>query len=184
VGLLQTTRNKRIIGARSYAANWRKSGRVVSKGKGLFFKHNSNLYVLSLYSLYTYMQTLVVPAAVINSTILVCLSPFNYTNYFVQFVTVIIYLWGLGRTLAVPAAVIQQSSSVCHCSISQLSRTICDFNSILVGSGAKPQPIYDSFKCVCQFAIVSLGHFSELGGFCQPPRGVEKILSLGGQKSS
>jgi len=26
------------------------------------------------------MQTLAVPAAVINSTILVCLSPFNYTT--------------------------------------------------------------------------------------------------------
>jgi len=100
------------------------------------------LYGLSLYGLYTYMQTLAVNDSS-NSTILVC-----------------------------------------HCLITQLFHAICDCDNLLVGSGAKPQPIYESFKCVCQFVFVSLGHFSELGGFCRPPRGVEKILSLGGQKSS
>jgi len=72
----------------------------------------------------------------------------------------------------------------CHCLITQLFRAICDCDNLLLGSGAKPQPIYESFKRVCQFVIASLGLFSELGGFCRPPRGVEKILSLGGQKSS
>jgi len=78
-------------------------------------------------------------------------------------------------------AVIQQF--ICHCLITQLFRAICDCDNLLVGSGAKPQPTYESFKCVCRFVIVSLDHFSELGGSVDRPGG-RKNLELGGQKSS
>jgi len=69
VGLLQTTRNKRINGAIGVTLQIGGSEVGDVEGEGLFFKHNSNLYGLSLYSLYKYMHTLVVHAAVLQQSL-------------------------------------------------------------------------------------------------------------------
>ena len=70
---------------------------------------------------------------------------------------------------------------VCHCLIAQLFRTICHCENLLVWSGEKLQPIYESFKSFCQFVIASLGHFPEPGG-SSDPLGSKKSWARGGEK--